>query len=136
MEFKLYHMDVNSAFLNGYLQEEVYIKQPLGFEDHEYPDHVLKLEKALYGLKQAPRTYYDRLSFLLLGHGYFRGKINNILFLKKKGIHVLIVKVYVDDIIFGGTDEALRVEFVKLMESKFEIGRIGELNFFLGLQIH
>ena len=69
MEFKLYQMDVKSAFLNGYLQEEVYVKQPPGFENTMYPDHVYKLDKALYGLKQAPRAWYDRLSTILLTHG-------------------------------------------------------------------
>ena len=83
IEFKLYQMDVKSAFLNGFLQEEVFVKQPLGFEDPNKPEHVYKLEKALYGLKQAPRAWYDRLSTFLLTHGYSRGKIDNTLFLKK-----------------------------------------------------
>ena len=83
MEFKLYEMFVKSAFLNGFLQEEVFVKQPLGFEDPNKPEHVYKLEKALYGLKQAPRAWYDRLSTFLLTHGYSRGKIDNTLFLKK-----------------------------------------------------
>lgn len=91
MEFKLYQMDVKSAFLNGYLQEEVYVKQPPGFEDHDHPTHVFKLDKALYGLKQAPRAWYDRLSGFLLGNGYLRGKIDNTLFMKRKGQQVLIV---------------------------------------------
>ena len=75
MEFKLYQMDVKSSFLNGYLQEEVYVKQPPGFENTMYPDHVYKLDKALYGLKQAPRAWYDRLSTFLLTHRYTRGKL-------------------------------------------------------------
>ena len=74
-------IDVKSAFLNGYLQEEVYVKQPPGFENTIYPDHVYKLDKALYGLKQAPRAWYDRLCTFLLTHGYTRGKIDNTLFL-------------------------------------------------------
>ena len=61
MEFTLYQMDVKSAFLNGLLQEEVFVKQPPGFENNDFPDHVYKLDKALYGLKQAPRAWYDRL---------------------------------------------------------------------------
>ena len=66
MEFKLYQMDVKSAFLNGYLKEEVYVMQPPGFENTEFPNHVFKLDKALYGLKQAPRAWYERLSNFLL----------------------------------------------------------------------
>ena len=84
MEFTLYQMDVKSAFLNGLLQEEVFVKQPPGYENNDFPDHVYKLDKALYGLKQAPRAWYDRLSKFLLSHGYSRGKIDNTLFFKNK----------------------------------------------------
>jgi hypothetical protein len=71
--FKLYQMDVKSAFLNGVIQEEVYVRQPLGFESPKYPDRVYKLSKALYGLKQAPRAWYARLKTFLLEHGYVMG---------------------------------------------------------------
>ena len=84
MEFKLYQIDVKSAFLNGFLQEEVFVKQPPGFEDPDKPERVYKLEKALYGLKKAPRAWYDRLSTFILTHNYSRGKIDDILFLKRK----------------------------------------------------
>jgi len=84
-EFKLYQMDVKSAFLNGYLKEEVYVMRPPGFENNEFPNHVLKPDKTLYGLKQAPRAWYERLSNLLLENGFRRGKIDNTLFLKTKG---------------------------------------------------
>jgi len=72
--FKLHQMDVKSAFLNGYIDEEGYVCQPPGFEDHKHPDSVFKLKKALYGLKQAPRQWYERLSNFLLSHAYERGK--------------------------------------------------------------
>jgi len=133
MEFKLYQMDVKSAFLNGYLKEEVYVKQPPGFENNELPNHVLKLDKALYGLKQAPRAWYERLSNFLLENGFRRGKVDNTLFLKSKGEYLLIVQVYVDDIIFGATHDDLCKEFQKMMRSEFEMSMMGELNFFLGL---
>ena len=84
MGFKLYQMDVKSAFLNGDLKDEVFIKQPPGFEDAELPDHVFRLNKALYGLKQAPRAWYERLSKFLLKNGFKRGKIENTLFLLKR----------------------------------------------------
>ena len=102
MEFTLHQMDVKSAFLNGYLKEEVFVKQPLGFERKECPEHVYKLDKALYGLKQAPRALYEQLSKFLLKHGYKRGKIDSTLFLRGKGKDLLVVKIYVDDIIFWG----------------------------------
>jgi len=98
--FKLFHMDVKSAFLNGFISEEVYVSQPLGYEDHKHPDHVYKLEKALYGLKQAPKKWYERLNNFLLSHGYDRGKIDKTLFIKKSKSAIILVQIYVDDIIF------------------------------------
>ena len=133
--FKLQQMDVKTAFLNGILKEEVYVEQTPGFEDPSNPDHVFILDKALYGLKQAPRAWYDRLSQFLLSHGYVRGEVDRTLFLLKEGKHTLVVQVYVDDIIFGSTNEQLVNKFTKLMESEFEMSMVGELKFFLGLQV-
>ncbi|CAM8997862.1 unnamed protein product [Rhodiola kirilowii] len=73
LKFKLFQMDVKSAFLNGLLNEEVYVAQLKGFEDPHHPDHVYRLKKALYGLKQAPRAWYERLTEFLIDHGYVRG---------------------------------------------------------------
>ena len=111
MGIKLYQMDVKSAFLNGDLKEEVFVKQPPGFEDAELPNHVFTLNKALYGLKQAPRAWYERLSKFLLKNGFKRGKIDNTFFLLKREQELLIIQVYVDDIIFGATSEHLCEEF-------------------------
>ncbi|XP_045809814.1 uncharacterized protein LOC123904167 [Trifolium pratense] len=124
-----------SAFLNGFLNEEVYVHQPPGFIDQHKPNHVFKLTKALYGLKQAPRAWYERLSSFLLENGFSRGKIDTTLFKKIDKHDLLIVQVYVDDIIFGATNEKLCEEFSELMQSEFEMSMMGELSFFLGLQI-
>jgi hypothetical protein len=78
--FKLYQMDVKYAFLNGVIQEEVYVRQPPGFENLKYPDRVYKLSKALYGFKQAPRAWYTRLKTFLLEHGYVMGSVDKTLF--------------------------------------------------------
>jgi hypothetical protein len=78
--FKLYHMDVKSAFLNGVIQEEVYVRQPPDFESPKYPDIVYKLSNALYGLKQASRAWYARLKTFLLEHGYVMGSVDKIIF--------------------------------------------------------
>jgi len=123
-------MDVKSAFLYGYLNEEVYVSQPLGIENHDFPNHVFKPDKALYGLKQAPRAWYERLSKYLFNNGFQRRKVDNALFLKSKGEQLLIVHVYVDDIIFGATNNDLGDEFSKLMRSEFEMSMMDELNFF------
>ncbi|KAA0033543.1 gag-pol polyprotein [Cucumis melo var. makuwa] len=105
-KFKLYQMDVKSAFLNGYLNEEVYVAQPC-FVDFEHPKHVYKLNKALYGLKQAPRAWYERLTVYLRGKGYSRGEIDKTLFIHRKSDQLLL---------------------------EFEMSMVGELSYFLELQ--
>lgn len=133
--FKLFQMDVKSAFLNGFLEEEVYVKQPPGFESAKYPHRVYKLQKALYGLKQAPGAWYGRLRDFLLGKGFVMGLVDKTLFLLKHGDDILIVQIYVDDIIFGGSSHALVAKFAEDMSREFEMSMMGELQFFLGLQI-
>ena len=135
MEIKLYQMNAKSAFFNRYLKKEVYVMQPPGFESNEFSNHVLKLDKTVYGFKQAPRAWYEHLSNFLLENGFRKSKVDNTLFLKAKAEHLLIVQVYVDDIIFGATHNNLSDEFSKMMRSEFETSMMGELNFFLGLQI-
>jgi len=132
--FKLHQMDVKSAFLNGYIDEEVYVCQPPGFEDHKHPDYIFKLKKALYGLKQAPKQLYERLSNFFLSHAYERGKTDKTLFIKKALNDIILVQVYVDDIIFGPTNQNLCEQFVATMQGEFEMSMMGELNYFLGLQ--
>ncbi|GJZ64702.1 retrovirus-related pol polyprotein from transposon TNT 1-94 [Tanacetum coccineum] len=135
LDFKLFQMDVKSAFLNGFINEEVYVAQPPGFIDFEKPDHVYKLKKALYGLKQAPKAWYDRLKAFLIKLEYKMGMVDNTLFTKKKSSNLLIVQIYVDDIIFDSTCQEMCDKFAKIMHDEFEISMMGELNFFLGLQI-
>ncbi|KAH9696622.1 hypothetical protein KPL71_023234 [Citrus sinensis] len=134
-DFILFQMDVKSAFLNGYIMEEVYVKQPPGFENEKFPNHVYKLLKALYGLKQAPRAWYDRLKNFLLENDFSMGKADTTLFVKHKNQDILIVQIYVDDIIFGSTNELLCKEFSSCMSKEFEMSMMGELKYFLGLQI-
>ena len=133
--FFIYQMDVNNAFLNGFINEEVYVKQPPEFENFNFPNHVFKLKKVLYGLKQVPRSWYERLRKFLIFSGFKMGKIDTTLFIKPKENDMLIVQIYVDDIIFGATNVSLYEEFSKSMYSEFEMIMTGELNFFHGLQI-
>ncbi|WVZ98041.1 hypothetical protein U9M48_043524 [Paspalum notatum var. saurae] len=133
--FKLFQMDVKSAFLNGFIKEEVYVRQPPGFEHPKFPNRVFKLQKALYGLKQAPRAWYERLRKLVVGQGFQMGSVDKTLFLLKHGKDFLIVHIYVDDIIFRGSSHALCSKFSEQMSREFEISMMGELYFFLGLQI-
>ncbi|GJX97990.1 putative ribonuclease H-like domain-containing protein, partial [Tanacetum coccineum] len=135
MGFLVYQMDVKSAFLYGIIEEEVYVTQPPGFKDPDHPDKVYKVVKALYGLHQAPRAWYETLANYLLGNGFKRGKIDQTLFNKKQKGDILLVQVYVDDIIFGSTNKELCTGFEKLMKDKFQMSSMGELTFFLGLQV-
>ncbi|GJW70166.1 retrovirus-related pol polyprotein from transposon TNT 1-94 [Tanacetum coccineum] len=135
LDFKLFQMDVKSAFLNGFINKEVYVAQPSGFIDFEKPDHVYKLKKALYGLKQEPKAWYDRLKAFLIKHEYKIGMVDNTLFTKKKSSNLIIVQIYVDDIIFGSNCQDMCDEVTKIMHDEFEMSMMGELNFFLGLQI-
>ena len=124
LRFKLYQMDVKTAFLNGLLKEDVYVAQPKGFIDPHFSDHVLYLKKALYGLKQAPRAWYDRLTQYLVSHGFTRGKANETLFIKKEDGKLIVAQVYIDDIIFGLTKDELAYSFSKLMQVEFEMSMI------------
>nr|GEV68153.1 retrovirus-related Pol polyprotein from transposon TNT 1-94 [Tanacetum cinerariifolium] len=134
--FTVYHMDVKTEFLYGPLKEEVYVNQPYGFVDPYHPDKVYRLKKALYGLKQAPRAWYDELSNFLVSKWFSKGFIDPTLFITKHGEDILLVQIYVDDIIFGFTNLKLSTQFEKLMHIKFEMSIMGELKFFLGIQIH
>ncbi|GJS40829.1 putative ribonuclease H-like domain-containing protein [Tanacetum coccineum] len=134
-DFIVYQMDVKSAFLYGKIEEEVYVCEPPGFEDPEFLDRVYKVEKELYGLHQAPRAWYETLSTYLLDNGFQRGQIDKTLFIKRVKSDILLIQVYVDDVIFRSTKRKLCTEFEKLMHKKFQMSSMGELNFFLGLQV-
>ena len=99
-------MDVKSTFLNGDLEKEVYMEQPEGFSLKDNPNHVFKLKKALYGLKQAPWAWYYRLDKFLQDKGFKKGTVDNNLYIKSEGDNLLVVLVYVDDIIFGCTNQS------------------------------
>ncbi|GKB46290.1 putative ribonuclease H-like domain-containing protein, partial [Tanacetum coccineum] len=134
-DFMVYQMDLKSVFLYGKIKEEVYVCQPPGFEDPDFPDRVYKAEKALYGLHQAPRAWYETLSTYLLDNGFERGKIDKTLFIRRHKGDILLVQVYVDDIIFGSTNKKLCIAFEKLMHEKFQMSSMGELTFFFELQV-
>jgi hypothetical protein len=128
-------MDMKSVFFNGYINELVYVEQSLGFEDEKKSNHVYKLKKVLYGLKQTPRAWYERLRDFLLSKGFIMGKVDTTLFTKKIGKDFFMLQIYVDDIIFGSTNQDFCEEFKKMMASEFEMSMIEELSYFLGLQI-
>ncbi|GKA29963.1 putative ribonuclease H-like domain-containing protein [Tanacetum coccineum] len=135
MGFTVYQMDVKSAFLYDTIKEEVYVHQPLRFVDPAHLNKVYKVIKALYGLHQALRAWYETLSSFLMENGFRRGTIDKTLFIKKKKSDIMLVQVYVDDIIFGSTKKSMCTEFEDCMHKRFQMSSIGELTFFLGLQV-
>nr|GEX68020.1 putative ribonuclease H-like domain-containing protein [Tanacetum cinerariifolium] len=134
-DFIPYQMDVKSSFLYGKIKEEVYVCQPPGFEDPDFPNKVYKVKKVLYGLHQAPRAWYETLSIYLLNNGFKRGQIDKTLFIKRNKGDILLVQVYVDDIIFRSTNKEMCDAFKILMQEKFQMSSMGELALFLGLQV-
>jgi hypothetical protein len=132
--FKVYQMDVKSTFINGDLEEEVYMEHLEGFSLTDNLDCVWKLKKALYGLKQAP--WYYRLDKFLQDKGFKKGTVDSNLYIKSEGDDLLVVLVYVDDIIFGCTNDTYVQWFANSMQTEFEMSMIEELSYFLGLQIN
>ena len=119
-------MDVKSAFLNGFLHEEVFVEQPKGFVDAHHSNHVYRLKKALYGLKQALRAWYKCLTQFL---------VDKTLFIKKNNDELFIAQIYVNDIVFGSTNNIKVQQSVDVMSYEFDMSLVGELSYFLGLQI-
>ncbi|GJZ95625.1 retrovirus-related pol polyprotein from transposon TNT 1-94 [Tanacetum coccineum] len=128
-------MDVKTAFLNGILKEEVYMSQPEGFVNPDNPNYVFRLKKALYGLKQAPHAWYDLLSKFLLSQKFIKGVADLTLFIRKEGNDLILVQIYFDDIIFASTNPIFYDKFAKLMSKHFKMSMMGQISFFLGLQI-
>jgi hypothetical protein len=134
-DFKLYQMDVKSAFLNGPIKEEVYVEQPPSFESKEYLNHVYKLHKVLYGFKQTPRVWYECLRYFLIDNCFRIGKANSTLFTRRMDKDLFVCKIYINDIIFSSTNKYFCDEFRKIIMDRFEMSMMGELTFFLGFEI-
>ncbi|GLJ06696.1 hypothetical protein SUGI_0045460 [Cryptomeria japonica] len=133
-KFKVYQMDVKFAFLNGILEEEVYIEQPNGYTLIDKKDMVCRLHKDLYGLKQGSRAWYERLHIHLMKIGFLRTSDDSNIYLKFEGDKILVSEVFVDDIIFGGNDD-MSNNFADEMKNEFEMSLVGEIKNFIGLQI-
>eukprot|EP00253_Pinus_taeda_P030206 PITA_30206 len=134
-KWKIYQMDVKSAFLNGVLKKEVYVEQPPGYEVAGQEHKVCKMKKALYGLKQAPRAWYNRINAYLIENGFDKCDGEPTLYIKENDGKIIIVVLYVDDLIFTSNDAFLIVDFKKLMKSEFEMTDLGFLRYFLGIEV-
>jgi hypothetical protein len=131
----LHQMDVNNAFLHGELQEEVYLDQPPGYEDMSHPDYVCRLHKALYGLKHTSRAWHDKIAEYLVTIGFYMSDVDHSLYVRKSDEGIVVITIYVDHLIVGGDNEK-EVEHVKsLLKQKFDMKDLGELKFFLGIEV-
>ncbi|KAH9696661.1 retrovirus-related pol polyprotein from transposon RE2 [Citrus sinensis] len=134
-KWKIRQVDVNNAFLNGDLTEEVYMSQPTGFIDNTKPGYVCKLHKYLYGLKQAPRAWYDKLKSCLLQWGFTNTTSDTSLFLKRSHTSMILVLIYVDDILVTGPSSAELEHFIATLSSTFALKDLGILSYFLGVEV-
>ena len=134
-KWKLYQMDVKSAFLNGVLKEEVYVVKSPSYEIEGKEEKVCRLQKALYGLKQAPCAWYSRIDAYLLENGFNKCDGEPTLYIKQSGGKILIVVLYVDDLIFIGSDDFLIADFKAVMKSEFAMTDLDLLRYFLGIEV-
>ncbi|KAH9790789.1 hypothetical protein KPL71_003509 [Citrus sinensis] len=134
-KWKIFQMDVKCAFLNGFLEEEVYIEQSLGYVVKRHEDKILRLKKALYGLKQAPMAWNSRIDKYFQENGFTKCPYEHALYVKEKAGDILIVCLYVDDLIFTGSDPSLFKEFKRVMIKEFEMTDIGLMAYYLGIEV-
>ncbi|KAH9791777.1 retrovirus-related pol polyprotein from transposon RE1 [Citrus sinensis] len=133
--WQIRQLDVNNAFLNGVLEEDVFMHQPQGFIDSAHPSYVCKLNKALYGLKQAPRAWYERLKGSLLNKGFQSSKSDTSLFLQHFGHDIVLILIYVDDILVTGSNSHHIEAVIQYLHSEFALKDLGEFNYFLGIEV-
>jgi hypothetical protein len=134
MKWKLHQMDVKTAFLNGVIEEEVYIEQPQGFEVEDRKTHVCRLKKALYGSKQAPRAWYRKIYSFLMSLGFTKSKIDSNLYFKVMNDEPVILLIYVDDLFLTGEDNLI-TNCKKKLIAEFEMKDLGPMHYFLGLEV-
>lgn len=133
--WEVHHLDVKTAFLNGEIQEEIYVKQQEGFVKRGHEHLVYRLLKALYGLRQAPRAWYSKLNKCLIEIGFERCPYENAVYSKKAGDEVLIIAVYVDDILVSGSSITLINDFKDQMSKIFDMSNLGKLAYYLGVEV-
>jgi hypothetical protein len=134
MKWKLHQMDIKTTFLNGVIEEEVYIEQPQGFEVEDRKSHVCKLKKALYGLKQAPRAWYGRIDNFLISLGFTKSTTDSNLYFKVTNDEPVILVLYVDDLFLTG-EEKLITKCMKRLALEFEMKDLGLMHYFLGREV-
>ena len=134
MGWILHQMNEKIAFLNGVIEEEVYIEQPQGFEVHPKETHVCRLKKALYGLKQAPRAWYARIDNYLTRLGFSKSHVDPNLYYKVVNNACVILLLYVDDL-FLTSAKPLIIQSKKELATEFDMKDIGLMHYYLGLEV-
>ena len=135
-KWSIHHMDVKSVFLNGYLEEEVYVEKPQGFEVEGKENNVYKLKKTLYGLKQALRAWYARIDGYFQENGFQRSKSDPTFYYKQEGIDIQIISLYVDDLLYMGSSSKMNDTFKVAMMNEFEMKDLGIMKYFLGMEVY
>jgi hypothetical protein len=134
--WSVHQIDIQNAFLNGNLSEEVYMSQPPGFSHPQFPNHICKLQKALYGLKQAPRAWFSRLSTKLITLGFYGSLSDTSLFIYKSDAFTMYILIYVDDIIITCSRPSEIPKLLASLNTEFAVKDLGSLNFFLGIEVN
>jgi hypothetical protein len=133
--WSLHQMDVKNVFLHGDLQEEVYMEQPPGYVDQTNPNLVCRLKKALYGLKQSPKAWSNKIGQYLVTSGFQTSNADFSLYVKKTNHVIVVIVIYVDDLIIIGDSDVDIFDLKKLLKHKFEMKDLGELRYFLGIEV-
>ena len=131
----LHQMNVKNAFLHGELEEEFYMLQPPGFESHKHPQAVCRLKKSLYDLKQAPKAWCAKTTQYLHEEGFQMCQADNSLYTRNDAKYTLVILLYVDDLVIGGKDLVVIQNTKSLLSNKFEMKDLGELHYFLGIEV-
>ncbi|GAU16981.1 hypothetical protein TSUD_37390 [Trifolium subterraneum] len=133
--WKMHQLDVNNAFLQGPLNEDVYMAQPPGLKDSHHPTYVCKLHKAIYGLRQAPRAWHDALKTFITSHGFTTSQSDPSLFIYASGTILAYLLVYVDDILLTGNDASFLHYFIQSLSDRFSLKHMGTPHYFLGIEL-
>jgi hypothetical protein len=130
----IHQLDIFNAFLHGYLEEEVFMEQPKGFEDPHFPDYVCHLNRSIYGLKQAPRAWFMCLSQALLELGFSNSAVDTSLFMfHHNSVHIFVL-IYVDDILVSSNSPSAISSLISRLQREFAVKDLGALSYFLGIQ--